>query len=581
MVDVKDIILTGQTVTYNDVQIGGKTAAGVQTQMMPPQFSLTGTHVYDEANRAVTHIAHTLTVSTTVFQSDEGLLSRKIDVIREKLSRPNKILQIAGLGLGYSAKNPADIIWGPLPKRLDFTPLGGGIATQMNWVIDFNVAVCDQSTGSASLSKLMALNFDTITTYDPEGLAIRQINGYVQFPSGALNLRQLPDQLRHVITVKIPHNFKRNGSRFTENKAKNRLQFNFVDQELKGDAPPPGCTVFNDSTEMTQGEGFQEGQMTFSADIITRPREPAATGGTQFMIAALKKQANMQKGVGIKNAVIPTSIRIRTSRANRTTQASMSWLVTGCLQDVLKDGGLWEPFVNPVTGYTQWRASMETLWGSGGLSNLSNIPSDDIIVDLCGDTTSHQITGGVAQAGPINEIGANLKCQPIPEDSSWLAQELDVRLIRNDEKIVHRKALKPEYGVDDLVLLDRAGSSSSTIARKGKTSTGMPNYTVSRIDDHTVEYSGFPVNAVLLRFKGLRVEHKPVVPSLDNVGGSPVEHIVSQIGTPRAMFNLPCHTVWFVSGWRLYQVNGYVPEMEPQGNPTICKEPDKKQTSNP
>ena len=175
MSGMKDASLSDQTVTYNGVQFGGGDSA---YKMMPPEYSLEGEYVYDEAGRAVTHTRYTLFVSTIVYEEDESQQSEQLLVIREKLAKPGRTLSLKGLGLGFD-ENPEDLIWGVRPRAPRIVPVGGEIAHQLTWAVEFNISECNPSQ---TKHVWMAMNLEQRWSYDHEGLCQRTIQGYYEIP---------------------------------------------------------------------------------------------------------------------------------------------------------------------------------------------------------------------------------------------------------------------------------------------------------------------------------------------------------------------------------------------------------------
>ncbi len=99
---LKDISLSGASIVYNGVQFGGGDSGG---SMLPATYSLSGSYVYDDADRMVTHIHYTLSINAVLVAADESTLSAEFTDLQKKLSEPRKRLKISGLGCGFSLYN--------------------------------------------------------------------------------------------------------------------------------------------------------------------------------------------------------------------------------------------------------------------------------------------------------------------------------------------------------------------------------------------------------------------------------------------------------------------------------------------
>jgi len=62
----------------------------------------------------------------------------------------------------------------------------------------------------------------------------------------------------------------------------------------------------------------------------------------------------------------------------------------------LFNGGLWEPIKDTPT-WTKWRSSLGKIWDPRGIADMGYDPKDDLIIDLCRDTTEVVTQGGIGE----------------------------------------------------------------------------------------------------------------------------------------------------------------------------------------
>lgn len=544
MSGVKDSLLADQTVSYNGVQFGGGDS---NYRMMPPTYSLEGQYIYDEAGRAVTHTQYFLTVSTTVLHEDEAQQSAQMVNIRERLAKPGRVLSLKGLGLGFD-ENPEDLIWGVKPRSPRIVSAGGEIAHELSWTVEFNISECQPSTVK---NVWMAMNFEQTWQYDFEGLCTRTIQGYYEIPQVRNPTRpdaitQAADHLRNNVQVAIPFGFRRLNGGFQEDKAKRRIDFSFVDEEFTDTPFPPGITQADGEFAIeANGVGLVSGSASLSMTLTTAPGVEKWRAGFVAMKIALARQAamiNSTKKVGEKSTVLPNRMRWSHRMWSRTSRFDFGWHIAGCAGDLLLNGGVWHPI--PDSDWTQWFASVRDLYDNRGVSKLRSQTSEGAIIDICAKKNAGIIGGGttfhaISQDGSKN---FSSRCENIPEDGGWLLYDVDVRLARDEQKVIHRPAA-------DVALKAVAGGAS------------LPgeSFNMPKADNYEVEQQGYPRQLVVLRWKGMRVHHLPQYPILKSFGGRQVTLMKIKSTDPKLWGCFAGCKVWFAQTAQLYEVlDGYV-----------------------
>lgn len=560
--------LAGATITYNGVQFGG---ADSEYKSTPPTYQFRGEFNYDESGRIIESVTYTLNVEAIFYESDEALLAINADELRRKLSQAGAVLKIEGLGTAFDTIDD-DIDWGPRPQSFSWTPLGQ-VAWQCNWSVRFTVSECATITTSAGLA-FVAFNFETTYENDFEGIGTRTISGYAKIKGqrSAANARlptNVADDIRGFILIATPLNFRRTRNVWRENQPHDRIDFVVVDEQLPGDYLPEGITQGDgEVTFESQGPGFAQSVVTLNMTLKSAPGRPKSLAGITFLTAAISKQ-NAMKTANPTGTVVPIHLRLSNGKFDRArvTSGSMAWTMTKCINEMMKAAGIWEP-VGANDG-NLWRTSVQALWGNYGTSNVRSNVNDAIIVDLCLNATYGIINGtGIEPAKAANTDPTAFTCPEVPADGGWLGHELHVRVLREDEQSWHKKALSylPAVG---------APTSSGAGVPGPRIPIGGPVYTqTAAADKHLIEYHGLPAVYVLLQFKGLRIgNNMPVLPEINSVAGNPVVLEKMEVDGPRHAFDLLTCPVWFIRGYRVYRVNGYVPDLKKVDNKNSCAAP--------
>lgn len=548
----------GSTVIYNGVQFGGSDAPYAS---LPPEYELQGVHVYDQSNRAVIGVDYTLTVKCTFYGDTEAAMSASAEAIRERLSEPGKVLRLPGLGIGFSTVT--DLNYGPKPISFNWKPWGQG-AWECVWIVQFRVSEC--LSGAADPLAFVAFNYETTWQNDFEGQCTRTISGYAEI-AGQVDNRHVADEVRERIKIITPAQFNRIDNVWKESADKTRLDFVVVDQQIGGDPFPSGITVASGYCDFESvGPGFAKGQASIGMTLKTAPGVPKGLAGTLFIQAVLAKQTEMSRR-NQGGTVIPHSIRIRNEKYEdaRVTSCSASWMLTKCLNQMLNAVGIWEPLT--PGNYQQWRTSVERLWDNRGNAGLRSIASDDVILDVC-DSVTQRTIGNTPSNPPYQEATGQfrLQCPDIPPDGGWMVYDFRSYLYRKDNQKLHRKAI--EY-IQSVI----PSSPGDIISAGGGAELGDPVYEQYDEQQHVTEYNGYPTLRLITMFKLLRFRHDPPPPVIKSVGGRPVTLIESSNEQSRVAFDVFECPVFYRAGYRIYQVNGPVRFMFPQGRKDSCAKP--------
>jgi hypothetical protein len=561
MASIVNTNLAGSTITYNGVQFGGADAA---FKSVPPEYSVQGSMVYDEAGRAVTGVEYTLTVRTKFYESSEDALSTNADAVKSRLSTPGKELKIEGIGVGFGTIRN-DLKYGPQPVSCEWQPLGQ-LMWELIWTVRFFVSEC----GSANAPALawMAWNYDTTWQNDFEGTTARTISGYVEIagkrnPANPKMITAVADQCRDNIQIITPPYFKRTNNVWKEDFSKRRIDFVVVDEQLPGDSFPPGITQAGGHCDFSSvGPGFAKSTVNIGLSLKVAPGVAPGVAGTMIINAMIAKMNAMQRR-NPRGTVIPRgfSLRNRKYDESRITEGQASFEMTQCLSAMLNAAGIWEPLTDG--NYQQWRTSVEKLWGNRGVSNLGTRLTDDVILDIC-DNVTQKTWGSSEVTRPFvdDKTKFSFACPEIPPDGGWIGYDVQARLLRKDKQSLHRKALS--YVPSPIPAQSDSAGNPVTLA------TADPGYTQSATDEHVTEHHGYPETYVLMQFKGLRAKWIPTVPNITSVQGKKVVLQNSHTTAPKIAFDIFECPAYFVQAWKLYVIKGPVDTLKVQGSKTSC-----------
>lgn len=367
------------TISYN-----GYTIPGLR------DVRITGQDVYDRAGRTVTHTRYLARVHFFVVDSGDATHKTTMVDLRRRLQEAGQVLVFTGQGIGdltINGPSPAvaDVEWGPKPRIVEFTQIGG-VCTEVVWEVVFAI----KHAVSASIGRFLAFNYSVDWEYDEAGVATRTISGYVQIPLTRDNPGQpaaparSADRYRKQIKPAIPAGMARRQQRFSLSSDRSTLEFTVVDVQLQAEPPPTNCLKAEiDYTMESIPPGFARYVASLSGSIEVPAGSPPIRAAEAFVRLMVDKFAKLKKAAGTKGAVIPVRVRMGRMLTTRTANFSVSWTVNGgCVSDLLREGGLW--LYPDDSNWPAWAQSMRKsgAWDPRGTNNLVFNAGADAIVDL-------------------------------------------------------------------------------------------------------------------------------------------------------------------------------------------------------
>lgn len=561
MPGMKSVDLSQATVIYGGVTFGGSTST---YKALPPRFKLSYVTVHDEAKRVLTGLRYTLSVQQIYYEADQATLAVNQAAMQSTLTKPGKKLEIRGLGLGLDTI--VDIDNGPRPIGMPEMRMIAETAWELLWTVEFTINPC--LSANPQTGTLLALNYSTAWSNDFEGRCTRSISGYyeiLRMRNGAAPNNAIPnaEAVRNSVTITVPDGFRRVQNAWQATDDGKRMNFAITDEQMTGDALPVDIIQADgDETYQTNPRTWSKASYTFNATYRVAPGKNRIIAGQTFLAAALAKQSAMVALLPAGSSVLPASLSIRNGKyqSSNVTSASISWQVTQCTQNLLSAGGLWAP-VFPDNTYTQWKASIESLWANRG--NAGVIGQGDVILDLCTNTTTATIGSDYASPPDATPDGSlSMVCPDVPENGGWMGYDLRVRVQRADPQTLHRKAVTytPVESPGDEVNPPAAGH----------VNLGGPEFSMGATNEHVIERNGLPAMIVTLRFKAYRYKRLPSIPEITSVAGKPVTLIAQDQEGPFLKADLMGCPVYAIRGYRVYRVNAYIATVRSTASKTSC-----------
>jgi hypothetical protein len=93
--------------------------------------------VYSDLDRTVVYNKCALTGKWVITETSEGASAITLTSVHKGLSEPGQTLTLTNIG--YLATMVADAHWGPKPRVISLTPVGGLLCWEVEWSVEFYV----------------------------------------------------------------------------------------------------------------------------------------------------------------------------------------------------------------------------------------------------------------------------------------------------------------------------------------------------------------------------------------------------------------------------------------------------------
>lgn len=447
MTDVADVIYNGFT--------------------FPPVLNARGTIVpeYDRTQRTVKYLTIAITISGIITQYDRaaptdgnGTIDPNMDAIRDRLCQPCQplIFKLQGFGTFHIQQGATfDVDYGPKPQVLDWHPMGGGLAAEIEWLVTTRIPACSTAN---SFYGIIELNYDVAWSIGDAGLLARTVTGYVEIaktklPTGTTSANPVistPSNVWEAIRTNLARSFPplpafERAEDFRDGANRKTLNFTFKDTEIPSPSPYPAGVLKMDLTESLSSSfsnAFYEWDWRVSGNITV----PHTSRGTSFgsdtvnnkrlawaaIGLILKERRARAAGLSYYNATknetspseyihkvtfIPQNIKFDNEMFGMGISIDVSYLLLCPSELVLQASGMFDHV--RVPGMT-WQAWRDFLNRNNVLApKIRPTPQQEMIVDLCHPLTS--FPPGDSFVAPAQTTSRSLFSAEAPEeDSSWV-----------------------------------------------------------------------------------------------------------------------------------------------------------------
>lgn len=539
------------------------------------QVKVTSNPQMDDAQRTVKYVTHVITAEDRIH--DDTDTGSQLEIARRQLTTVGSTLAFSGFGFGVLNVTNAegetpDSFFGPIPKILDWQPVGGSNeaagdaatsgmrSVKFRWQVEVHVPECSTATYQGVP---MAYGYGIDWSVSRHGMTVRTISGYIEIPMTRNAARQLPDSAdRFFERVDIPflQNFQRQWDRrLSLNHA--RVDFTVTDTEIPSAFPYPLDVIDIDLSHeihSDQKNGWNIWSGSISGRLYPSTTVSKAMAWRRFVEVINTRLADVAIGKVTRDATEKSSsamivdLKIREDVFARPSSFSLSYVHFCSLETILSASGLWA-FVT-TSGWPAWAAGM----AAGpqyrrGQANMVHAAGQDAIVDLCGGsipTISNQST-------PQNEAGGFtlnvIKNEKPKAETSWGEYQMRLAITSTEQKTRHKPIPPPS-----------ASPTPSTASGMESTSTDGFKFPASNTPD-IIQQFGEPSYSVVLSGYAARAGYQIPIPRLATVGGQAVQSLgtVAEQAVLMDLAGVPLYGAWWSTEYMLLGAPTSPVEMPP------------------
>ena len=281
--------------------------------------SVYGNAIKDNANRTVKYMEYTITADGYVTLPDGVVdISTTMKILRNLLEAQGGALAYKGRGCDIVVNGPdnvKDVAWGPIPKMLEFQPLGGGRSAKIRWQIEVRIPeIRNQNIRVAGLANvsLLQFNYDTSVIYNEDGYSTLSVKGTAEIP-----LTRTPNQTTRTLTTTVDdirsildsrifvgidlRRFRVTQRNYSVSTDKRILQWNVQAEEYPYMGLPPDCTIARGTYSfrpVTVGVGLAQWFCTLRATYTVRKGAPRRTAWWAFLALLRERMRFSVLGIG-------------------------------------------------------------------------------------------------------------------------------------------------------------------------------------------------------------------------------------------------------------------------------------------
>ena len=271
------------------------------------ETSVSGTVVKDAAGRTTKCMEYTLTADGYVtMPAQDSSIAPTMANLRRLLTAQGGYLTYIGRGFNLAVNNAAgnqqDVAWGPVPRLLEFQPLGGGRSAKVKWQVVVAIPEVTAGPGSKALgegaqSPLLQFNYETSLSYGEDGYSSLSIRGTMEIPmtrSPSQQSRRLTstvDNYRQTIEDRLLagidlSRFRLTRREFGVSRDKRTMEFDFELDEKPYMDLPMYCTMARGSYNVRParaGAGLASWHCTLKATYTVRGDYPRRVAWDMFL----------------------------------------------------------------------------------------------------------------------------------------------------------------------------------------------------------------------------------------------------------------------------------------------------------
>lgn len=480
----------GGYVHYNGLDFGPATETiGFSVQPIP-----------DGSGRTSIANKYTLRIRTTIARTTVTALDLTMDQIRERLTAYGGVLIYRDKGFGEVEVNidftkRSDIMWGPKPTEISWKPVGGNLAVELVWQVEFALSDC---VPFPPFGNPMEFVWDVTYSQDRNRLTTRSLKGYIRIPNRkfSVNDRSLLDSVDLYYEACVPPirtGFRRESETRSISRDKTTLDFSTTDVQVEYPLPP-GCMEANIQVTATNQQAmvFTNWTTTISADYklalgvqpawsfwlfwkliedrigsiksdVPRPGNAnALVGGAGGAVGDAVQQAFEQAenppwfrrwirdmAREHKAFVLPVSLNYTEQPMERRCQYSATFALMYKL-NVILPAMMWRPI--PFHNHTLWAQSLRFYGATKPRGYTQEVlrQNYDFIVDLCAGNPDQFLPPPSVPVPPGQpSFKGILKGKLLPEES-WLDYKNGIKVSIDGKTVGHsplpakqKKAPKP------------------------------------------------------------------------------------------------------------------------------------------
>lgn len=356
---------------------------------------ITSTPILDEAKRTVKYVTHVITIEAVVYADDpdgnitEQTTNTDLALIRILISKPGQVLTFFDKGFGNLNVNQNGVFdskFGPIPKVIEWSPIGDNLAANVVIQIETTIPECDNARYRYGIADI---GYTTSTSIDADGYLVRNINGSIEIPmtrlDGGTRTDDHVDRYRELVVPDVLQGFQRTRNEFTPSRDKRSATFSFTDVQLV-EALPEFCTRFGLSEDYSSdlAKGFKIWNFSLSGSITMAAGMPKRASLRLFLLTFRSRLSFLTGRRRSSSRVLFQSLRITNPITDRSTNysATAELIDFRSIQEFLGAANIWEPI--PGTNFQLWKSSMEnSAFRARGSVDFRETEDDEQIIDLC------------------------------------------------------------------------------------------------------------------------------------------------------------------------------------------------------